>query len=325
MAKPSKASKSPKTSKKPAAKPSAKKPIAAGGALVASDASTRTLQSLAATLGAPSDALSALLFGSRTEDDLHSEGTSWASEDILSSVPAIIEFVVDQWSELDAASRRAIRGFCLDVAALAIQEAIALEGMLARAPMRGGIEVKRRSLAVQRSETIAMRQQALDVLSSYVPATGKLRDAIDAGAGTAASNIELGNGLLALATLVEQAVSSAADDAGREALSAVGVDADYAAELRAAASAVKTLDASVVGGDSGQRITQAQLDTQDGRVMHVIEVIARAHAAAHRRKASIKMPPLGKLSRLLGSHRAPAKAAKTTDGIGTKGTTAATA
>ena len=323
MAKTSKASKSSKTSKKPAPKPSAKKPTPAGVALITSDAGTRTLQSLAATLGAPSDALAALLFGSRTEDDLHTEGTSWASEDIVSSVPAIIEFAIDQWNKFDAASRRAIRGFSPDVAALAVQEAIKLEGMLAQVPVRGSAEVRRRSLAVQRSEAIAMRQQALDVLSSYVPATGKLRDAIDAGAGTAASNVELGNGLLALATLVEQAIEGAKGAEQRNALGDVGIDADYAGELRAAAGVLKSADASVVGGDSGQRITQAQLDTQDGRVMHVLEVIARAHAAAHRRRAAIKMPPLGKLSRLLGSHRGPAKAVKA-NGASTSATGPAT-
>ena len=140
------------------------------------------------------------------------------------------------------------------------------------------------------------------MLDRYIPSAGEQREAIDRGAGTAAKAEDLAKGLEALATIVRAVVQQSAASV-RDKLEEVGIHEAYAVRLSGAAASVRAADKSSVGGDPTRQPKQVALDTADGRNIHVLETIVFAHVDAHAQNASILVPPLGRLSRILAKKR----------------------
>ena len=300
----------------PAAKPATKaKTSTAAAASAAPEEVSYNLDQLHQTLGAPSAAITTVLLGSRTEDDFLVLGTSFASSDILDSVPRFLGTAQTYFASSTPAARKRLLGISSDVFALAVSESITLRGKLRdfRSSAGASATTRRDKLRAAVSESRAKRDQLLSTLGGVVPAKGKLRDKLESSAGPAPTPEEVAVALDTLSDVVVLILKST-DDETRGAYSAIGIDDALAESLQAQAKALRAADDVASGGDPSKSVNQRDLDLQDGRVLHVITHIYRAFREAHGITATVVQPPLGRLRRLatkLASRTAPKKSPAT--------------
>ena len=300
----------------PATKSAAKK-LPASKEADASAASAETvevsynLDQLHQTLGAPSAAIATVLLGSRTEDDHLALGTSFATSDILDSVPRFLGTAYAYYAGATVAARKRLIGISPDVFALAVSESIVLRGKLRdfRSSAGASATTRRDKLRTALAESRAKRDQVVTAVSGVVPAKGKLRDKLETSAGPAPTPEEVAVALDTLSDVVTLVLKSATEET-RAAYSAIGIDAALAESLQAQAKALREADDVATGGDPSKSVNQRDLDTQDGRVLHLITHIYRSFREAHGISATVVQPPLGRLRRLASRPNKPASPAK---------------
>lgn len=280
-----------KTTAAPAAKPAA--------ASAAPEEVSYNLDQLHQTLGAPSSAITAVLLGSRTDDDFLALGTSFASSDILESVPRFLGTAHAFYASSTATARKRLIGLSPDVFALAVSESITLRGKLRdlRSSAGASATTRRDKLRAAVSESRGKRDQVLTTLSGVVPAKGKLRDKLESSAGPAPTPEEVAVALDTLGEVVASVLKAATDDT-RSAYASLGIDDALAESLQAQAKTLREASDVASGGDPIKSVNQRELDIQDGRVLHLITHIYRAFREAHGITATVVQPPLGRLRRL---------------------------
>lgn len=272
---------------------------AAKPASVAPEEVAYNLDQLHQTLGAPSSAITTVLLGSRTDDELLALGTSFASADILESAPRFLGTAHAFYASSTAAARKRLIGISPDVFALAVSESITLRGKLRdfRSSAGASATTRRDKLRAAVSESRAKRDQVLTTLSGVVPAKGKLRDKLETSAGPAPTPEEVAIALDTLSEVVANVLKAATDDT-RSAYAAIGIDEALAESLKAQAKTLREASDVASGGDPIKSVNQRELDLQDGRVLHLITHIYRAFREAHGVTATVVQPPLGRLRRL---------------------------
>lgn len=284
-----------------AKKTAAKKKTAARTPVVAVKKAPRepeySLDALQKDLGEPSAPLASMALGSRSDEELLGLGTEFTSADILESVP---RFLGTASAYLASAKSAPVMGVSKRYLALATRESIVLRGMLRDALSNAGdtAVTRRQKLAEANAEARALRDQVLHTLGGLVAAKGAMREKVRASAGAAPTPEALAVALETLAGVV----ASVRQAATREALVAydeLGITDDLEGALNERAKSLRQAADVARGGNPTKGITQRALDLQDGRVLHLVLHIHRAFREAHTLDATVVLPPLGKLRRLV--------------------------
>ena len=291
-----------KTSKKPASSAPKKRASNASEASVAAD-ETRDLDQLAEALGPPSNVIAELVLGARNDEGFLALGTSYMSEDILTSITPFLGMATAQFEALDVQGRKLVVGVSKSVLALAAREALTLremhQGFVLASPK--GTAARREKLRVETSQSVALRDQILGALTALVPSTGALREKVNAGVGRADTSEQLATGLVTLSGLVV-AARKGVTAAARAGYDELGITAEVAVALKEQAALLRAANIDATkGGDPKKRIDQRTIDMQDGRVLHVVQHIYRAFREAQHRQPTLVMPPLGRMKRLSGN------------------------
>jgi hypothetical protein len=256
---------------------------------------TWTLDSLAAVIGAPDATQRKLLFRAVTEEKLVAAGRAVDSDRIIDAVPG---FVASVRAIVEKNGAVPIHGYSPKQDAIVVHETVKLRGLKqafdAQAQQGAGSKASRRAAAREAfAAAITLRDQAYQAV---VPLLTEVEQAeIDASFGTAGSAQELKRGLDAVALSVEKLI---AHKEFASELEEMHLHADLARQLRErAALAVSTEQASTAATPE-HRVTQRELDTQDGVVLHVIGVIYKAFKAASASHPTLVLPNLGALRSL---------------------------
>jgi hypothetical protein len=284
-----------------AKKTAAKKKTAARTPAVAVKKAPRepaySLDALQKDLGEPSAPLASMALGSRSDEEFLGLGTEFTSADILESVP---RFLGTASAYLASAKSAPVMGVSKGYLALATRESIVLRGMLrdALSNAGGSAVVRRQKLTEATAQARALRDQVLHTLGGLVPAKGKVRDKVLASAGAAPTAETLAVALETLAGVVSSA-RQAASKAELAAYDELGITGSLGGALNDQAKALREAADVASGGNPIKGVTQRALDLQDGRVLHLVTHIHRAFREAHASSATVVLPPLGRLRRLI--------------------------
>jgi hypothetical protein len=267
------------------------------------------LASLHATLGAPTESFTRMLFRTAREEDLVNQGSRVDSLNIVADVPRFVASSLTILDSLDPA-RRATVMLPFGIFAVLVEEAVRLDGMKLdheQSAVTGAGEKTERETTLRQEmrSGVALREQATAALGH---ALGEARvKELEVIVGDASSAGSLVKGMNAVADFIDRVLASG-DVAEAEALSAWHVAAARAVVLRAQAAKVKA--AGAVVATTGRRVSQRSLDLQDGRVLLLIEQTLRAFRTAHRADKSILVPELNRIAWLFETRTSLRKAAK---------------
>ncbi len=269
-------------------------------------ANVRTLQELATLLPPPDPSRREALFAAVSEADLVGMGIRTASDRILFDAPAFFDATYTIHGSLNPEKRSLLTGFSISLLGIAVDEAIKLQALheAQRETARTGGADKAQAvttLATRRRDALTLRNNAIRAIRPYLP-TEELRARLNALRGTADTPQKLADGLRGVAETLDEvrAHSSAAVVA---LLDEVGLGQSYAKNLRDTAARLLEADLAAAGAPPHRMVSQRELDTQDGRVLHVMGIIYRAFQAGHDSDETILVPPLTRLARLFKGHR----------------------
>lgn len=263
------------------------------------------LRDLAAKVGKPDAKLLAGLLAGTSDAELVAVGKTIDTSRIVKDASRIYAEAWAWWSSASAAERRLVRGVSHELLAIAVHEAVELEALRASIQDEGVAETASRVEVDAQADQVSgdalhLRDQAYDALRDAAAHDAGLREAVKAACGTAESADSLARGLEGLAGLLTSWI--ARKDASLSArLALASLDADYAAELGEAATAVRAKDAARERGKRS-RLAQGTLDRKDGVSVLLLGQVLRGFSAAHERKPTIpKLQPIS--TRRLWSRR----------------------
>jgi hypothetical protein len=304
-----------KAQARPKASAAAKAPLAEGD-----DEKKYSLEQLATDIPAALDGTRDLVLGSRTEAQFFALGTDYSTDDILRASPRFFAGAFHAWQAASAADRALLLGVSPSLIRVGVDLGLDLQAryrdVLAKGP--SGATRRRQAVRAATSSAVSLRDRAIDALDKVVPATGPARDQL-AGVDRDASSPEtLAAGLERLASVVKSVRKS-----GHAAvLDDLGITDALGSALVARAAEIRDVGGVAAGGDPTQAPGQRELDKADGRVLYVVQSIARAFRDAHASNEAIVVPNLGALRRLLAKSAAAEPAATP---VQTNGKTDATA
>lgn len=266
-----------------------------------------TLASLGEALGKPDEAFRGLLFRNHPESELYEWGVAATSEDILEDTPRFLTSSLRILASLPPA-RQAVVKLPPAIFALMADEAATDAAMLADHSTVADTEMealkeRERKAKQTMSAAIAARNSAVGGLRH---ALGDARVApIRPAASDASTPVALAGGMRRVSSFITKIIEEGSDD-DRTAIDAFGVGEACAEELEAHAKAV--LDTTTKTAGTGKRVSQRQLDIQDGRVLVLMDIVLRAFRLARRTDKAILLPELSRLASLFDTRaRAAAK------------------
>jgi hypothetical protein len=272
-----------------------------------------TLDGLAKRLGNPNPTAARVAFRGYDASAGLDQGKDVATERILRAVPVFVGSVTALWAALTDAQRKKVLGYTEAFLPVLVSETVKLQALNARYDRVARLASVSRShceavAGEQLREARDLRDQVLRVLSEFVPPSPQ-SVALKVAARGAETADKLGVALEALGDWIrEWLAASPADE--RALYATMGFDAALADELGQQADRVREAQADLdaIAGDT--RVTQRELDAQDGRVLHVVGVIHQAFRSAVRRDPTIVAPDLADLDTVF--ERAP-RGPRTTD------------
>lgn len=280
--------KKPSTPKSPANKPPAEAPEADAGEAAA--APQFVLSALAAELGAPSPALIAALLEETPDSELVERGTQIASARVVTDGARMLGIGWTFYKGASPEQKRRLRGCSRDLFTLGIAETLRLEQLLDQQEAQRQHEGSVRQVSAVAQGTawdtsLGLRDQAADALRSAAGSRAA-RAAVTEAIGNAESAPALARGLESLAKLLEgwllqSAGPARADEALKLRLALFTLDASYAKELRRAAEALRHAEAAVQNRPQTARVSQVQLDRQDGLCLLLLDRLMRAFERGH--------------------------------------------
>jgi hypothetical protein len=254
-----------------------------------------SLATLRQDLGAAEEDLRRRRFRGVTEEELVQAGTQIDSQSILDDVPRFVGSARAILAGLSGAQREKVK-LPPGMLALLVDEADLLRVLKAdfeRAQVEEGSDKAQKGAEAQRvrRQGIALRDLICDGLRNAL--TGSRLAALESVIGTAETHEKLALGMEGVATVIESILQQGDADEKLD-LADWRVGAESAAELRALATQVRS--AGEILARPEKRVTQRQLDMQDGRVLLLIEQTLRAFRSAHRMDRSILLPELQKIA-----------------------------
>jgi len=273
-------------------------------------APTHRLEALARALGpADAGALQAILAG-HDEQDLVKLGSSIHTSRIVTDVARLYGEAHEFWSQAAEQQKKKLKGFSQPLLALAVQQALSLEMLLEQRQSTGQQEGARTAVSEEEarktsSRGITLRDQAYTALRESAGRQGTHRAELDATVGTAETPDALATGLEGLATLLGRWLTEGGDLGLR--LSLASLDDAYAQELSGAARDIRATSAATHRRPASNKVTQSQLDREDGVSVLLLGQIIRAFERAHDLDPTIpRLVPIA--TRRLFSRRSPRKA-----------------
>jgi len=271
------------------------------------------LEPLAKEAGKADAALLAALLAGTTEAQLVEAGRKIETSRIVIDAARLYGQAWEFFRKASPAQRKKLRGISQPFLALAIHQALALERLLAR--HQGQQESDASARATQdtaaqaaAAEGLALRDQAAAVLRGVALHDATAEAEVDAAVGTAEDATALARGLEGLAAVLRRWLAKK-DAAVAARLGLANADADYAAELEAAAKAVRQTGAAARNRKADAKLAQGELDRADGLNLLLLGQTIRAFESAHDLDPTI--PRLAPIStrRIFFAHRTRPKAA----------------
>ena len=280
----------PAAKKSPAKKSPAKEPTSPGTPPVPGDEGTPeggpqfALSALAAELGAPDPALIAALLQDTPDSELVERGTRIASAKVVTDGVRMFGIGWTFYKGATAAQKQRLRGCSRELLALGVAEILRLEQLVdqqqAQRQHEGSVrEVSATAQSTAWDTALALRGQAEDALRGAA-GSREARTAVSEAVGTAETSAALARGLAALAKLLEDWLT-AKDPALKLRLELFTLDAGYAKELQRASETLRQTDANVKNRPQNARVSQAQLDRQDGLCLLLLDRVMRAFERGH--------------------------------------------
>jgi hypothetical protein len=268
-----------------------------------------TIESLRAKHGAPNPVLRRVLFDAFDPDEGLALGRKVASERILTAVPGYAQNVVLSWEALSPERRAKVLGFQPGMVAVLLDETSTLRDSNRRYDARARASAMgREAREAEAREALrlgrAAGEQTLRVALRWTP-KAHLTLAPLPGAVEGAQNPDaLANTLDTLASWLTVWRRTWSEE-DREVYEGVGFVSDLAGSLHASATRVRDTQEVLAAAADTLPASQRELDAQDGRVLHVVELIHNAFQQAARHDAQIVVPDLGELTSVF--ERAKAK------------------
>lgn len=231
-------------------------------------------------------------------------GREVATTRILQAVPGFAQQVASCWEALPAELRPRVVGYHPAMLPVLLDETAKLRDVnlrydaraLAEGTQRGTSEAEARE-AIRAGRSLG--EQTVRIAQRWAPpAYLRLRPLPAQLEGGAANPDVLANGLDAVASWLTgwRGTWSPAEREGYEALQFAPGQAD---ELHGAAARVRETQAVVAAFSDTSPITQRELDAQDGRVLHVVDLIQLRPSATPRAPTCGWWPPTSASSRAL--------------------------
>lgn len=260
-----------------------------------------SLEKLSAELGEPSPGTTALFLGRSTDEEFLALGTEFATQDILEATPRFLG------TALAAMEGKEVMGVSVGVVALATQQALVLRDTYRSFLDRGFVSAaaKRDKIREANNDCRATRDQVIGALNTALPRQGALRERFDTLCSAAPTPEALAVSMEGLGKLTLALLESASEEE-RATFAELGIRAGLEAELKSKAKLLRAVSDVATSGEPAKAVDQRALDLQDGRVLHLIQVIHRAFRDAHAKDASLLQPPLGRLRRLFQRNRVAA-------------------
>jgi hypothetical protein len=282
---------------------------AANQAGVVAVSSHESLESLQRKHGPPKGVFVHLAFQTYDANEGIARGRKVATTRILQAVPGFAQQAAACWEALPPELRGRVVGFHPGLIAVLLGEAVALRDVnlrydaraLAEGTQRGASEAAARdALNTGRS----LFEQTLRIARRWAPVAYVARNPLPAyveGGADKPDVLALSGDALASWITAWRATWSEEEREGYESLNFAP---DQAERLHEASARVRETQSVVAAFSDTSPITQRELDAQDGRVLHVVDLIQAAFRQAAQGDARVMVPELGELASL---YERPAK------------------
>jgi hypothetical protein len=259
-----------------------------------------TLDEELARVGEPDAKLRERVFALTPEDALLELGTSVESQNIIDDVPLFTRVASRALERMTSVQRASLVGFEPGLLGLIVHETVALRQMAHRKKGRASGAVARKlsaenKLKGARGEAIQQRNLAYDGLRNAIGLRKDLKKQLDGAVGVADTPELLRAGLAGLARFIDE---MSKDALVAPLLEPFGVGAARAVTLRNHIELLSSAEqaAKVAVED---RVSQRELDVQDGRVLHLLRLVYRAFKAAQDHTGTVIIPPLRRVGWLV--------------------------
>lgn len=260
---------------------------------------TPTLDALGEQLGAPSDFVRDAVFVGFDPAAGLDLGQQVASERILAAVPTFVSCVLDAWAAMIEGRRQLVLGFNPAMLSVLVAETLSLRtlnGRYDRVARVSAITRARCEAAARDAQRDARERhgQCARMLKKHMPLATQKDLSLDAATQDTEGPAALAVSLDALG----DAVAAWRAGMSPEALcwyAALGFGDAFAPDLHNAATRLRETQADLHALTDPTRVTQRQLDEQDGRVLHLVGTIHLAFKLAARRDPHVIEPDLGEL------------------------------
>jgi len=282
---------------------------AANQAGVVAVSSHETLESLQRKHGPPRALFVQLAFQTYDPAEGIARGRKVATIRILQAVPGFAQQAAACWEALSPGLRGRVVGFHPGLIAVLLGEAVALRDVNLRYDARALVEGTQRgaSEAAAREALNSGRslfEQTLRIARRWAPTAYVARNPLPAYVEGGAEKPDVlaltGD---ALASWITAWRATWGEDE-REGYESLNFAPDQAERLHAASARVRETQSVVAAFSDTSPITQRELDAQDGRVLHVVDLIQAAFRQAAQADARVMVPELGELASL---YERPAK------------------
>lgn len=268
-----------------------------------------TLDALVAQHGTPTAGQRMLTFAGYDPAVSLALGQKVASERILRAVPGFVQSAAQSWVALTPAQRARVVGFAPNLLPVLLGETLSLRDLNDRYDRAARIDALSRARAVSNADST--ERDARHLYADAYTMVGEYMSAAQwSSLGFAtlpASPADLDRLTLALDTLAAQigAWQTTLAPEMREACDEINLGDALVHSLRVAAEDVRRTQSELAGLTATTRVTQRQLDTQDGRVLHVVRMIYTAFRLAARHDRAIVVPDLGEIESVFVRDRRP--------------------
>lgn len=269
-----------------------------------------TLDVLARRLGEPQEIFVTVAFAGYDPAAGLDQGRQVATERILKAVPTFVQNTLAAWEALGPALRAKVLGFAPELLPVLIKETVALDALNARYDRYAKLaSVSRTTCQTRLDEALTegreLRDHVLRVLVKFVTPSQQKVLGLQAAAEGSETGPRIALGVETLATWITEWLG-AMPRPQAEVLAQMGFTDALVADLHACAGRIRETQADLDALTDENRVTQRELDVQDGRTLHVVGMIYQTFRAAARRDKHVHVPALGELDTVF--ERAPRRA-----------------
>ena len=263
------------------------------------------LDALQGWLGPPRPAFRRVVFEGYDPVEGAALGRTIATTRILRAVPSFVQGVEVAWATLTADQRAAVIGYHPAMLAVLVDEATTLRGINHRYVARARAESVSREARDAAVHAAARRgraacDQALHIARRWVPSAYLARAPLPEAVGGVDELDTLAAHLESLASWIARWRATWPDDADAcRAYESVGLGEGLAHGLQSAASSIRETQTLAAAAADVSPAALRELACQDGRVLHVMNLIHAAFREAAVGDPAVMVPELGEVATVL--------------------------